>query len=97
MILFPLNDRVIVKPDEAQSVTPGGIIIPDAGREKPHRGTVIAVNKARNPVMDKPGPLVQVGESILYGKYSGNEIEIEGEDYILLREEDIMGVYGERQ
>lgn len=83
----PLHDRVIVKPEEKAEKTAGGIIIPDTAQEKPQRGEVVAVGKG----LKKDEPLtVKVGDSVLFGKYGGTEIEIEGEKYLLLKESDIF-------
>lgn len=84
----PLADRVVVKPAEAEATTKGGIIIPDSAKEKPQRGTVVAVGGGKK---DEP-MTVKVGDSILYGKYSGTELTIEGEDYLIMRESDIFAV-----
>jgi chaperonin GroES len=84
----PLADRVLVEPAEAETKTAGGIIIPDSVKEKPQRGTVIAVGGGKK---DEP-MTVKVGDSILYGKYSGTEIQIEGKDYLIMRESDIFAV-----
>lgn len=84
----PLADRVLVEPAEAETKTAGGIIIPDSVKEKPQRGTVIAVGGGKK---DEP-MTVKVGDAILYGKYSGTEIQIEGKDYLIMRESDIFAV-----
>ncbi len=84
----PLHDRVIVKPAAAEEKTAGGIIIPDTAKEKPQRGTVIAAGpgKKDEPVTVKPG------DTVLYGKYGGTEITIEGNDYLIMRESDILAI-----
>ena len=82
----PLADRVVVEPSPAEEKTSGGIIIPDTAKEKPQRGTVVAVGPGKK---DEPVTL-KVGESVLYGKYSGTEISIEGKDYLIMRESDIF-------
>ena len=84
----PLHDRVIVKPAAAEEKTAGGIIIPDTAKEKPQRGVVIAAGpgKKDEPVTVKPG------NTVLYGKYSGTEISIEGEDLLIMRESDILAI-----
>jgi chaperonin GroES len=84
----PLADRVLVEPAEAETKTAGGIIIPDTAKEKPQRGTVIAVGKGKK---DEP-MTVKVGDTILYGKYSGTEISIEGNDYLIMKESDIYAI-----
>jgi chaperonin GroES len=82
----PIADRVIIKPAPAEDKTKGGIIIPDTAKEKPQRGEVIAVG----PGKDGNLMTVQVGDIVLYGKYSGQEIHYEGQDYLVMREEDIL-------
>jgi chaperonin GroES len=84
----PLADRVIVKPAAAEEKTAGGIIIPDTAKEKPQKGTVVAAGPGKK---DEP-VTVQVGDTVLYGKYSGTEISIEGEDYLIMRESDILAI-----
>lgn len=84
----PLADRVLVEPAEAETKTAGGIIIPDTAKEKPQRGTVIAVGTGKK---DEP-MIVKVGDTILYGKYSGTEISIEGNDYLIMKESDIYAI-----
>ncbi len=83
----PLHDRVIVKPEEKAEKTAGGIIIPDTAQEKPQRGKIVAVGKGSK--RDEP-MTVKVGDTVLFGKYGGTEIEIEGEKYLLLKETDIF-------
>ena len=84
----PLQDRVLVKPADAEEKTAGGIIIPDTAKEKPQKGTVMAVGPGKK---DEPTS-VKEGDSILYGKYSGTEISVDGEDYLIMRESDILAV-----
>jgi chaperonin GroES len=86
----PLADRVLIEPAAAEEKTIGGIIIPDTAKEKPKRGTVIA---AGNGKVDEP-MTVKVGDTVLYGQYSGTEIKIEGKDYLIMRESDIFAVVG---
>jgi chaperonin GroES len=86
--LKPLADRVLVKPAEAEEKSKGGIIIPDTAKEKPQKGKVIAVGTGKK---DEP-MTVKAGDTVLYGKYSGTEISIEGEDYLIMRESDIFAV-----
>lgn len=84
----PLADRVLVEPAAAEQKTAGGIIIPDTAKEKPQKGTVVAVGTGK-----KDEPLtVKVGDQVLYGKYAGTEITIEGKDYLIVRESDILAV-----
>ena len=82
----PINDRVVVKPAPAEEKTSGGIIIPDTAKEKPQRGEVVAVG----PGKDGSLMTVQAGDTVLYGKYAGTELNYEGEDYIIMREDDIL-------
>jgi len=84
----PLHDRVIVKAAAAEEKTAGGIIIPDTAKEKPQRGTVIAAGPGKK---DEPVS-VKAGDTVLYGKYAGTEIQIEGEDYLIMRESDILAI-----
>ena len=84
----PIADRVIIKPAPADEKTKGGLIIPDTAKEKPQRGEVIAVG----PGKDGNLMTVQVGDLVLYGKYSGQEISYEGIDYLIMREDDILCV-----
>ncbi|MFN8310179.1 MAG: co-chaperone GroES [Chitinophagales bacterium] len=84
----PLADRVLVKAVEAETKTAGGIIIPDTAKEKPQRGTVIAVGPGKK---DEP-TTVKKGDTILYGKYSGTEIQIDGVEYLIMRESDIFAI-----
>ena len=82
----PIADRVIIKPAPADEKTKGGLIIPDTAKEKPQRGEVIAVG----PGKDGNLMTVQIGDMVLYGKYSGQEIQYEGVDYLIMREDDIL-------
>jgi chaperonin GroES len=84
----PLADRVVIKPAEAEEKTASGLYIPDTAKEKPHRGTVLAVGPGKK---DEP-TTVKVGDTVLYGKYSGTEIQIEGNDYLIMKESDIFAV-----
>jgi chaperonin GroES len=86
--ITPLHDRVIVKADAAEQKTAGGIIIPDTAKEKPQRGSVIAVGAGKK---DEP-MTVAVGDAVLYGKYAGTEITLDGVDYLIMRESDILAV-----
>lgn len=84
----PLADRVLVEPAPAESTTASGIIIPDTAKEKPQRGTVVAVGNGK-----KDEPLtVKSGDTVLYGKYAGTEIQFEGKDYLIMRESDIFAI-----
>jgi len=84
----PLADRVLVKPAEAEQTTASGIIIPDTAKEKPQKGVVIAVGPGKK---DEP-TTVKAGDEVLYGKYSGTEINVSGADYLIMRESDILAV-----
>jgi len=84
----PLADRVVVEPAAAEEKTASGIIIPDTAKEKPQRGTVVAVGAGKK---DEP-MTVSVGDSVLYGKYSGTELTLEDKDYMIMRESDILAV-----
>jgi chaperonin GroES len=93
MKIRPLQDRVIVKRLEEEEKTKGGIIIPDTAKEKPQEGKVIAVGKGKVTEDGKVIPLdVKAGDRILFGKYAGTEIKVEGEEHLIMREEDILGV-----
>ena len=93
MKLAPLDDRVVIKQSEAEEKSVGGIILPDAAKEKPQRGKIIAVGPGKILDNGKRGEMnVKKGEEVLYAKYSGNEIEIDGENYVILHEGDILGV-----
>jgi chaperonin GroES len=93
MNLTPLHDRVIVKPSEPEEVTKGGIIIPDTAKEKPQQGTIIAVGNGKITDDGKVQKLeVKKEDKVLYGKYSGTEININGEEYLIMRESDIFAI-----
>ena len=93
MKIRPLQDRVIVKRLEEEEKTKGGIIIPDTAKEKPQEGKVIAVGKGKVTEEGKVIPLdVKPGDKILFGKYSGTEIKVEGDELLIMREEDILGI-----
>ena len=86
----PLSDRVLVQPAEAETTTKSGIIIPDTAKEKPMKGKVIAAGPGKK---DEPTS-VKVGDEVLYGKYAGTEISVEGTDYLIMRESDILAIVG---
>jgi chaperonin GroES len=93
MKVKPLADRVLVKPQEEEEVKKGGIIIPDTAKEKPQQGKVIAVGPGKlSETGDRIAPEVKKGDTILYGKYSGSEVTIDGEEYLIMRESDILAV-----
>jgi chaperonin GroES len=93
--LKPLADRVIIKPSEAEETTKGGIILPDTAKEKPIEGTVVAAGPGKIADDGKTvKPEVKVGDKVLYGKYSGTEVTVEGEEYLIMRESDIFAIIG---
>ena len=88
-----LGDRLVVEPMESEEKTSGGIVIPDTAKEKQQKGKVISVGKGRTSEEGKVTPLeVKIGDKVLYGRYGGTEIKIEGTDYLILREEDVLGI-----
>lgn len=87
----PLSDRVAVRPDPADETTESGIIIPDSAKEKPQRGTVVAVGPGRVENGSRIEMSVRAGDSVLYGKYAGTEITMDGEDVLIMREDDLFG------
>ena len=93
MNLRPLQDRILVKRVEEETTTKGGIIIPDTAKEKPAEGEVVAVGQGK---MDDDGDRialeVKIGDRILFGKYSGTEVKIDGEEYLIMREDDVLGI-----
>ena len=89
----PLHDRILVRRMSEEETTAGGIIIPDSAKEKPQKGKVVATGKGRVTEDGKVLPLeVKSGDSILFGKYSGTELKLEGEEFLMMREEDVLGV-----
>jgi len=93
MKLRPLQDRILVQRVEEETKTKGGIIIPDTAKEKPAEGKVIAVGNGKVGDDGKRVPLeLKVGDQVLFGKYAGTEVKIEGEEYLIMREDDILGV-----
>ena len=93
MKLRPLHDRVIVKRMEEERMSAGGIVIPDSATEKPVRGQVLAVGNGKILDNGEKRPLdISVGDTVLFGKYSGTEVKVEGEEILVMREEDIMAV-----
>jgi chaperonin GroES len=93
MKIRPLHDRVIVKRVEEETTTAGGIVLPGSAAEKPSQGVVLAVGNGKVLDNGDTRPLdVKVGDKILFGKYAGNEVKVDGEELIVMREEDIMGV-----
>ena len=95
MKIRPLHDRVIVKRVEEETTTAGGIVLPGSAAEKPSQGMVLAVGSGKLLDNGDVRPLdVKVGDKVLFGKYAGNEVKVDGEDLIVMREEDIMGILG---
>jgi chaperonin GroES len=93
MKLRPLYDRLLVERVESEEVTKGGIILPDSAKEKPQQGKVIATGEGKRADDGKLIPLtVKAGDTILFGKYSGSEVKIEGTEYLIMREDDVMGI-----
>jgi chaperonin GroES len=93
MKIRPLHDRVIVKRLEEERTSPGGIVIPDSAAEKPVQGKIVAVGKGKILEDGNVRPLdVKVGDKILFGKYSGTEVKVDGEELLVMREEDVMAV-----
>ena len=93
MKIRPLNDRVIVKRLEEERTSPGGIVIPDTAAEKPIQGKIVAVGNGKILEDGKVRPLdIKVGDKILFGKYSGTEVKVDGEELVVMREEDVMAV-----
>jgi chaperonin GroES len=95
MKIRPLHDRVIVKRLEEETTTAGGIVLPGSAAEKPSQGMVLAVGTGKQLDNGQVRALeVKVGDKVLFGKYAGNEVKVDGEDLIVMREEDIMGIVG---
>jgi len=93
MKLKPLADRVVIKPSEAEERTKGGIILPDTAKEKPVIGEIVAVGPGKVTEDGKKVPMeVKVGDKVLYGKYSGTEVTIEGDQYLIMREADVFAI-----
>jgi chaperonin GroES len=91
--LTPLHDRIVVRRIEESETTRGGIIIPDSAKDKPQEGEVIAVGKGKSNDEGKVFPLdVKAGNRILFGKYSGSEIKIDGEEFLIMKEEEVLGI-----
>ena len=91
MALKPLDDRVVVEAMDAEETTPGGIVLPDTAKEKPQKGTLVAVGEGK--LLDdgtRAAMLVAVGDEVLFGKYSGTEVEVEGQELMIMKESDIL-------
>ena len=95
-MLKPLGDRIIVKPSSAEEVTAGGIVLPDSAQEKPQEGKVIAVGPGSQLETGERAPMdVKVGDTVIYGKYAGTEIKIGGDEYVIIRQDDVLAVRDE--
>jgi chaperonin GroES len=93
MKIKPLHDRIIVEAAAKEEVTAGGIILPDSAQEKPNKGNVLAVGPGKRLDSGQLAPVdVQVGDTVLYGKYSGTEVSVDGADYVILRADDVLAV-----
>jgi chaperonin GroES len=93
MNLRPLQDRIIVKRVEEETKTAGGLFIPETAKEKPQRGSIVAVGNGKKTEDGKVLPLdVKVGDTVLFGKYAGTEIKVDGEEYLMMREDDLLAV-----
>ncbi len=93
MKIKPLGDRVLIKPCEEKERTKGGIVLPDTAKEKPQEGEIVAVGEGRRTEDGKVVPLsLKVGDRVLYGKYSGTEITVDDQEYLIMREEDVLAV-----
>jgi chaperonin GroES len=93
MKLRPMQDRIIVKRLEEENKTAGGLFIPDTAKEKPQKGEIVAVGNGKKTEDGKVIPLdVKVGDTVLFGKYAGTDIKVDGEEYLIMREDDILGV-----
>jgi chaperonin GroES len=91
--LTPLHDRILVRRVEEQETTRGGLIIPDTAKDKPQEGEVVSAGKGKIMEDGKVRPLdVKAGDRILFGKYSGNEVKLDGEEFLIMREEDVLGI-----
>ena len=95
MNIRPLHDRVILKRMEEETTSPGGIVIPDSAAEKPIRGEVMAIGSGKRLDSGEVIPLdVKVGDTVLFGKYSGTEVKIDGKEYVILREDEVLATLG---
>ncbi|MFN3728089.1 MAG: co-chaperone GroES [Fimbriimonadaceae bacterium] len=93
MKLTPLHDRIVVEAAQKEEVSVGGILLPDSAQEKPQRGKVLAVGPGKRLDSGQLAPVdVQVGDTVLYGKYGGTEVTVEGEEYVILRADDVLAV-----
>ena len=93
MAIRPLDDRVLVKRGEAEETTAGGIVLPDTAKEKPQRGKVVAAGPGKLLDSGKRGEMsVKKGDEVFYGKYAGTEVKVDGEEYVILRESDVLAI-----
>jgi chaperonin GroES len=93
-MIKPLADRIVVEPGPEEDVTPGGIVLPDTAKEKPQKGKVIAVGSGRLLENGQRAPMtVKVGDTVLYSKYGGNEVTLEGKEYLILEEDQVLAVF----
>ncbi|KPK86554.1 MAG: molecular chaperone GroES [Phycisphaerae bacterium SM23_33] len=93
MAVKPLDDRVLIRQSEAEQTTSGGIVLPDTAKEKPQRGRVVAVGEGKLLETGKRGKMsLKKGDEVYYGKFAGTEVKIDGEDYVILRESDVLAV-----
>ena len=93
----PLNDRVLLEPCEAEEKTAGGIVLPETAKEKPQRGVILATGPGRLLDSGERGGMdVKVGDEVFYGKYAGTNVEVDGKEYVILRESDILAVVGSK-
>ena len=95
MNLKPLDDRIVVRPNEAETQTASGLVIPDTAKEKPQQGKIVAVGPGSvSDSGERVAPEVKKGDVVLYGKYAGTEVNVEGADYLILRESDVLAILG---
>ncbi|KPK80498.1 MAG: molecular chaperone GroES [Phycisphaerae bacterium SM23_33] len=93
MAVKPLDDRVLIKQSQAEDKTPGGIVLPDTAQEKPQRGKVMAVGPGKLLDSGKRGQMsLKKGDEVFYGRYSGTEVKIDGEEYVLMKESDVLAI-----
>lgn len=94
MAFRPLHDRVLVRRVETETTSLGGIIIPDSAQEKPQKGVILAVGPGKTEKGSLIAPTVAVGDKVLFGKWSGTEVEVDGEKVLIMKEEDVLGIIG---
>ncbi|MDD3925385.1 MAG: co-chaperone GroES [bacterium] len=92
-MIQPLGDRIVVKPAKAEEMTVSGIVLPDTAREKPQEGEVVAVGGGQLLESGKRGPMeIKPGDTVIYSKYSGTEVKVDGEEYLIMRESDVLAI-----